>query len=161
MQGLMLMDRTERRLVMVRSLGELMPLRRRAHSFPRTFGSSRRALARTLSTSPWAPSRGRSYNTEYGNTLCRTSKHKARLANLIELDVTSDEVPRTPARLQPATHAAAALIVRRPAASPSWDSQLGLPVDHSQLALPVGTRARHSHTAHGGSHYLLPAKTFG
>ena len=55
----MLMDRTERRLVMVRSLGELLPLRQ--------------------------------YNTEYGNTLCRVSKYKARLADTIELDVTSDE----------------------------------------------------------------------
>mmetsp|Transcript_2153 Transcript_2153/g.5612 ORF Transcript_2153/g.5612 Transcript_2153/m.5612 type:complete len:230 (+) Transcript_2153:31-720(+) len=59
-EGIMLMDRSERRLVMVRSLGELLPLR--------------------------------TYNTEYGNILCRVSKHKARLANTIEVDVTSDEV---------------------------------------------------------------------
>ena len=58
-EGIMLMDRAERRLVMVRSLGELLPLR--------------------------------SYNTEYGNTLERVSKHKARLAGLIELDVVTDE----------------------------------------------------------------------
>ena len=59
-EGIMLMDRSERRLVMVRSLGELLPLR--------------------------------SYNTEYGNTLERVSKHKARLAGVIELDVPTDEV---------------------------------------------------------------------
>eukprot|EP00321_Phaeocystis_globosa_P018765 CAMPEP_0118832910 /NCGR_PEP_ID=MMETSP1162-20130426/41205_1 /TAXON_ID=33656 /ORGANISM="Phaeocystis Sp, Strain CCMP2710" /LENGTH=317 /DNA_ID=CAMNT_0006764537 /DNA_START=36 /DNA_END=989 /DNA_ORIENTATION=+ len=59
-EGIMLMDRSERRLVMVRSLGELLPLR--------------------------------TYNTEYGNVLCRVSKHKARLANMIEVDVRSDEV---------------------------------------------------------------------
>ena len=64
----MLMDRSERRLVMVRSLGELLPLR--------------------------------TYNTEYGNILCRVSKHKARLANMIEVDVASDEAP--PSRDQPA-----------------------------------------------------------
>jgi hypothetical protein len=63
-QGIMLMDRSERRLVMVRSLGELLPLR--------------------------------TYNTEYGNILCRVSKHKARLANMIEVDVTSDEARRPP-----------------------------------------------------------------
>ena len=59
-EGIMLMDRSERRLVMVRSLGELLPLR--------------------------------SYNTECGNILERVSKHKARLAGIVELDIPTDEV---------------------------------------------------------------------
>jgi hypothetical protein len=81
----MLMDRTERRLVMVRSLGELLPLRQ--------------------------------YNTEYGNTLCRVSKYKARLADTIELDITSDEVHAPRPRTDAAAPAHRRQSLRRPGAS--------------------------------------------
>jgi len=59
-EGVLLMDRTDRKLKLVHSLGELQPLHR--------------------------------YTTEYGNSLVRRVKHKAVLADSIEIDVLTDEV---------------------------------------------------------------------
>eukprot|EP00967_Tisochrysis_lutea_P152865 scaffold300471_cov39-Tisochrysis_lutea.AAC.3 len=58
-EGLLLMDRTERKLKLIHSLGNLQPFHQ--------------------------------YTTEYGNSLVRHAKHKALLAESIEVDVPTDE----------------------------------------------------------------------
>ena len=95
------MDRTEHKLRLVHSLGELQPMHNYTTEVPRQRAARARTQTRAASARrhPCPVRRALAHAAptarppaQYGNSLTRPSKHKALLAGAIEIRVAKDEV---------------------------------------------------------------------
>ena len=117
------MDRTEHKLRLIHSLGELLPMHnyttevasraappphrsvRSAHRLGAARPSAAPAPALAAKAHRHALSVSRPHRSQYGNSLTRPSKHKALLAGAIEIRVSKDEVAQPlPAAPTPREH---------------------------------------------------------